>query len=129
MKPADLVQESTQRSQPPTRYRVAVEFSIEGDLRFLSHHNTMKMLERCMVRAKLPIRYSQGFNPQPRFSLPLPRPVGVASDAELAWLELREPLTAADTKARPSDTLPAGCRLHCVTTDVNARTPVPQSPT
>ena len=127
MKPADLVQDSTQRSQPPTRYRVAVEFSIEGDLRFLSHHNTMKMLERCMVRAKLPIRYSQGFNPQPRFSLPLPRPVGVASDAELAWLELREPLTAADTKARLSDTLPAGCRIHRVTTHENARTPLPKS--
>lgn len=124
MKPADTIQDSTKQSQPPTRIRAAVEFSIEGDLRFLSHHNTMQMFERCMVRAKLPIRYSQGFNPQPRFSLPLPRPVGVASQAELAWLALREPLTASDISDRLSETLPQGCRIQRVTTHTNARTPL-----
>lgn len=127
MKPANMVQDAMQQSDPSTRHRAAVEFSIEGDLRYLSHHNTMKMIERCIVRARLPIRYSQGFNPQPRISLPLPRPVGVASQAELAWLELREPLTAPHIKTRLSATLPEGCRIRRVSTHTNARTPLPIS--
>jgi radical SAM-linked protein len=64
---------------------------VEGDLRFLSHHETMGTLERCAVRAKLPLRYSQGFNPHPVMSLVLPRPVGVAGTDELLALALDYP--------------------------------------
>ena len=36
-----------------------------------------------MVRSGVPLCYSEGFNPRPRLSLPLPRSVGVAADDEL----------------------------------------------
>lgn len=68
--------------------RRAVWFSVEGDLRFLSHHDMMRLMERAAARACLPLKYTQGFNPHPRLSLPLPRPVGVTSRAELAIMEL-----------------------------------------
>jgi radical SAM-linked protein len=68
--------------------RRAVWFSVEGDPRFLSHHDMMRLMERAAARAGLPLKYTQGFNPHPRLSLPLPRPVGVASRAELAVMEL-----------------------------------------
>lgn len=68
--------------------RRAVWFSVEGDLRFVSHHDMMRLMERASARARLPLKYSQGFNPRPRLSLPLPRPVGVTSLAELAIMEL-----------------------------------------
>ena len=58
-------------------------FGISGNLRFLSHRETFKMLERALVRCGLSICYSQGFNPRPKMSLPLPRTVGIASDSEL----------------------------------------------
>ena len=41
------------------------------------------MLQRALVRQEVPLRYSEGFNPRPRLSLPLPRSVGVASDDEV----------------------------------------------
>lgn len=48
----------------------------------------MRFWPRAAIRAQLPLRWGQGFNPRPRISLPLPRPVGVASDDELLVLEL-----------------------------------------
>jgi radical SAM-linked protein len=62
--------------------------AIEGDLRFASHHDVMRAVERTVRRAKLPIRYSQGFNPRPVLSLPCPRPVGVASRDDLLVMTL-----------------------------------------
>lgn len=66
----------------------AVRFGIGGLLRFLSHAETLRVFERACVRAGVPVKYSQGFNPHPKLSLPLPRPVGVASDDELLVLKL-----------------------------------------
>ena len=70
----------------------AIELSVEGDLRFLSHHDMMRAMERLVCRAKLPLKYTQGFNPRPVLSLSLPRPVGVASRAELLVVTLEEDL-------------------------------------
>jgi radical SAM-linked protein len=43
----------------------------------------MKVFERALVRTGQPIIYSQGFNPRPKLSLPLPKPVGVESEEDL----------------------------------------------
>ncbi len=66
----------------------AIRFRIGGALRFLSHAETARLWQRACTRAALPVRYSQGFNPHPRMSLPLPRPVGVAADEELLVVKL-----------------------------------------
>jgi len=65
-----------------------VRFGIGGLLRFLSHAETLRLFERACARAGVPVKYTQGFNPHPKLSLPLPRPVGVASDDELLVLRL-----------------------------------------
>jgi radical SAM-linked protein len=61
---------------------------VDGDLRFASHHDTMRALARAAARACLPLAYSRGFNPRPRMSLPCPRPVAVAASDELLVLSL-----------------------------------------
>lgn len=61
----------------------AIRFRISGSLRFLSHAETARVWQRACARAAWPVRYSQGFNPHPRMSLPLPRPVGVEAQEEL----------------------------------------------
>ena len=65
-----------------------IRFRIRGNLRFLSHSETVSVLERSCKRADMAIRYSQGFNPHPKMSLPLPRSVGVESDDELLCLQI-----------------------------------------
>ncbi len=68
----------------------AIRFRIGGSMRFLSHAETARVFQRVCARAAIPVRYSEGFNPHPRLSLPLPRPVGVESDDELLVIRLCE---------------------------------------
>lgn len=67
---------------------LVIKFRIGGLLRFISHAQTLSVFQRACVRAGIEIRYSQGFNPRPRLSLPLPRPVGVDSDDEMLCLRV-----------------------------------------
>lgn len=67
-----------------------VKFKIWGALRFLSHAETLRVFQRACARAGIDVKYSQGFNPHPKLSLPLPRPVGVESDDELLCLSVHD---------------------------------------
>ena len=70
------------------KHRVAVWYSVRGDLKYLSHRDTMRLWQMALVRARVPVYYSRGFNPHPRISLPLPRSVGMSSECELLLLDL-----------------------------------------
>ncbi len=67
---------------------VLMRFKIGGSVRFLSHAETLKVFQRACVRAGMNIQYTQGFNPRPRLSLPLPRPVGVTSQDDLLCVRM-----------------------------------------
>jgi len=86
----------------------AIDFAVDGDLRFLSHQEMLTLWARACVRAKLPVRRTEGFNPRPKLSLPLPRPVGVASQCERLVLKLNEPMTAQSLREALSPVLPPG---------------------
>jgi radical SAM-linked protein len=96
---------------------LVVKFRIEGPLRFLSHAQTLSVFQRACVRAGIRIRYTQGFNPRPRLSLPLPRPVGVASDDEILCIRIqkntipKEECISAKVHNRISAQLPQGLEL------------------
>jgi radical SAM-linked protein len=76
-----------------------IRFRIFEAMRFLSHAETARVLQRACARADLPVRYSEGFNPHPRMSLPLPRPVGVEAEEELLVAKLREESGAVENRA------------------------------
>ncbi len=88
--------------------RLGIWFEVRGDARFLSHRDMMRVMERAAARAELPMKFSQGFNPRPKLSLPLPRPVGIASQTELLVLELSEPVDPAAALDRLRSQLPPG---------------------
>ena len=90
------------------RNRLALRYAIEGDLRFISHHDSLRLFERALARAGLPVRYSEGFNPRPRISIVLPRSVGVASRDELLVVELATPLEPDDARRLLAREVPAG---------------------
>jgi len=98
-----------------------VRFKIGGRLRFLSHAETLRVFQRACARAGVTIQHTQGFNPHPRISLPLPRPVGVESDDELLCMRvvyaLNEPRDAdyqMQIKTSLSKQLPEGFELLSV---------------
>lgn len=96
---------------------VVVRFRIAGGLKFLSHAETVRLFQRACVRAGINLHYSQGFNPRPKLSLPLPRSVGVETDDDLLCLRLRDSVSSFSTgrfKNTLSAQLPDGCRLLTV---------------
>ncbi len=100
---------------------LVIKFKIRGTLRFLSHAEMLRVFQRACVRAGISVLYSQGFNPRPKISLLLPRPVGVESDDELLCLraavdpdELRVSNHESRIKAELSAQLPEGCELISV---------------
>lgn len=96
--------------------RWAIWLSIEGDLRFLSHHDVLRAIERLAARAELALAFSQGFNPRPILSLIPPRPVGVASRDDLLVVKLAEPTDAATLCDRlNAASPPAGMRFLAAT--------------
>lgn len=62
---------------------LAGRYKIHGNIRFLSHQETMRVIARAIIRSGIGPAYSQGYNPHLKLSLPLPRNVGLASDDEL----------------------------------------------
>lgn len=96
---------------------LVIKFKITGNLRFLSHAEMLSLFQRACARAGISLRYSHGFNPRPRLSLPLPRTVGVASDDDLLCIKVRTSAKCPDLeqfKTRLSAQLPAGCQLLTV---------------
>jgi len=78
---------------------VLIKFRIRGNLRFLSHIETVKVFQRACARAGVKVRHSQGFNPRPKLSLALPRSVGVESDDDLLSLRVETPVPQTRSNA------------------------------
>jgi len=63
--------------------RLRIRLSRGEEIKFISHLDIMRLWERALHRAQIPLAYSAGFSPHPRLSLAAPLPVGVTSEAEL----------------------------------------------
>lgn len=104
-----------------------VLYDVVDDIRFLAHHDEMKMLQRGLARAEWPVRFSQGHNPGPRVTIPLPRNLGVAALGQLAVVELRPDADAANLAERLSASLPRQVPLRHAGPLIGGHRPQPRS--
>ena len=63
--------------------RLRIRFSRREEIKFISHLDIMRLWQRALHRAGIPLAYTEGFSPHPRISLAAPLAVGVTSQAEL----------------------------------------------
>ena len=63
--------------------RLRVRFCRGEEVKFISHLDIIRLWQRVLHRAEIPLAYSEGFSPHPRISLAAPLPLGVTSEAEL----------------------------------------------
>jgi radical SAM-linked protein len=78
--------------QAPPVQRLRLRYAKRGPLRFTSHRDFARAFERALLRANVPIAYSQGFTPHPKISYASAAPTGVASEAEYVEIALRAPV-------------------------------------
>jgi radical SAM-linked protein len=74
----------------------------------------MEVFARALRRAELPVRMSQGFNPRPRFSLPVPLPLGIEGLDEVLEVDLTEELRAEDVARALRKQMPEGIEIRTV---------------
>ena len=63
--------------------RLRIRFCRGADIKFISHLDIIRLWQRALHRAEIPLAYSEGFNPHPRIALAVPLALGVTSEAEL----------------------------------------------
>lgn len=91
---------------------IRTKFRRGEEAKFISHLDLMRAFERAIRRARLPISYSQGFNPHPGMVFGLPLSVGVTSDAEYGDFEITDDsLTTNEFVERLNAQLPQGLEI------------------
>ncbi|MFY9113884.1 MAG: TIGR03936 family radical SAM-associated protein [Dethiobacteria bacterium] len=93
------------------QYRLKFSFTREENIKYISHLDMMRLLQRALRRAEIPVAYSGGFNPQPRLSIALPLPLGVTAEHELAEIYLEESFSPSLFTDRMREKLPRGLSL------------------
>jgi radical SAM-linked protein len=101
------VREQPEQQAPPVQ-RLRVRYAKRGRLRFTSHRDFSRAFERALVRARIPMAYSSGFNPHPRISYAGASPTGAASEAEYLEIGLAERSDPEAVAARLDEALPEG---------------------
>jgi radical SAM-linked protein len=65
-----------------------MRFSKREALRFISHHDLMRVFELALRRSGLEVAHTQGFNPHPKVSFALALPLGVESLDEIVDIDI-----------------------------------------
>jgi len=91
--------------------RVRIRFEKLGRMRFLSHLEMLTLFTRAVGRARIPIRYSHGFHPHPKFSFATALSVGVESYAEYMDFEVEAGYSAKELHEALNLSLPEGVRV------------------
>lgn len=94
------------------RYRL--KFSKDGPARYSSHLDMVRFFDRSTRRAGLPVAFSEGFNPHPKFSFAAPLPVGVGGLEEYMDMDLKEYMEPAEIAHRLDPNLPEGYKILSV---------------
>ena len=79
---------------------VRVRFTKVGAMQFISHLDLQRTLARVLVRADIPMWYTQGFNPHAKVTFGLPLSVGTESECEFIDLRLDRDIPPAELRAR-----------------------------
>ncbi len=82
-----------------------------GDLRFISHLDIQKSFERALRRAKVPIAFTEGYNPRPKFQWLLPLPLYYESNHELMHIDTADYLNSDDLLISLNKQLPKELKI------------------
>jgi radical SAM-linked protein len=92
----------------PTEFRFRVTFSKTEAMRYTGHLDLHRTWERMLRRARLPLAYSNGFNPHPQIQLGAALPLGITGDAELVEFWLNEERAVEDVQSALLESAPPG---------------------
>ena len=106
------------------RIHVRAIFSKKGRAKFISHLDLLRCIQRSMKRAKLPVWYTQGFNPRVYLMFPLALSLGLSSSYEIMDFSVTENISFEEIKERFNNALPEGLRIEKITAPIKKHTEI-----
>lgn len=76
-----------------------VKFKKVGSLQYISHLDLVRTMHKIIVRSKLPLWYTEGFNPKPKMIFAAPLSIGTESMCEFMDVRLIDDPPAEEVKA------------------------------
>lgn len=73
-------------------------FKKTGDLQYISHLDLVRTMHKIIVRANLPLWYTEGFNPKPKLIFAAPLSIGTQSEVEFVDIRVTEPISPEAVK-------------------------------
>ncbi len=104
------------RTAVQAQTRVRLSYSKLGLARFIGSLELTTLFYRAARRADLPLAFSQGYHPLPRFAFGPALPVGVESSCEFLDIDLTTPLDAAGVREALRTQLPEGMTITAAQT-------------
>ena len=68
--------------------KVIVKYKKIDRLKYISHLDTIRLLQRALRRANINIIYSEGYNPHPKFSFAMPLSLGIETYGDYLEIEV-----------------------------------------
>ena len=96
---------------------VRLVFSKTDRCKYISHLDINRCMSRALARAKIPLWFTEGFNPHPYMSFSLPLSLGVESLCESVDLRITDDISNDEIKNRMNEMLPTGIRIVDVLDD------------
>jgi radical SAM-linked protein len=91
--------------------KLRVKFIKTDLMKFISHLDLLRLMERALRRADVKLAFSQGFNPHPKISFATAVPIGLSSEGEYMDIELDESVEINDFIDRLNRQLPQGIKV------------------
>lgn len=102
--------------------RLRMWFGKKGDMTLTSHLDLVRLLERIIRRAELPVSFTGGFHPHPRISIATALSLGVSSSGEIMDFELTQTMDISTFQEKLTSVLPADIPIYKVE-ELNLKAP------
>ena len=80
-------------------YTIRFRFKKIGSLQYVSHLDLVRTMHKIVVRSRLPLKYTEGFNPKPKMVFAAPLSIGTESYCEFLDLRLSKRVDESDALA------------------------------
>ena len=91
--------------------KIRLKFTKEGPVKYVGHLDTMRLFQRAIKVAGIPVAYSQGFSPHSLVYFALPLGVGVSSQGEYMEIITAENVVAEGVMQQLNNVLVEGIQI------------------
>lgn len=96
------------------RVRYLIKFTKGENIKFISHLDLLRTVQRVGKRSELPVEYSKGFNPHMAMVIAMPLSVGIYSDGDYIDLYLTEDIDCELVKNKLNENSATGIKFISV---------------